>query len=334
MAESLAEPAPGRSRPARSRRALAIAVGTLVFLAVLALFAPQIAPFSPREQFGDGHLLPPLTKRQAMTLVSGQVEVATRIERVADGWRLTHRDRDRLVPAGRAGPDPEIGTVVFLLGTDHTGRDVFSRLLYGARLSLSIAVLAVVLMMTVGIAVGTAAALGGRLVDALLMRLVDGIFAFPIFFLLIALTAIFDPSITTLVLVLGLTSWMTTSRMVRAELMSLRDRDFVVAARGLGAGPLRIVFRHLLPHITTTVLIQATFAAGGVVVTEAALSFFDLGVQAPDASWGNLIQDGRAGMVDFWWIATFPALALAITVIALNVIGDALRDRLDPALAP
>lgn len=307
-----------------------LALGALAGLIVAAIFAPQLAPFSPREQLGDGHLLPPLSRRQAITLGNGQRQVATSIAAAQGLFTLEHRGRSHVLPRGRVGEDPKIETLTFILGTDRTGRDVLSRLLYGARLSLAIAGLAVVLMLTIGIVVGALAALGGRLVDAFLMRAVDGLLAFPLMFLLIALVAVFGRSLTTLVAVLGLTGWMTTSRMVRAELMSLRQRDFVVAARGLGAGPARVLLRHMLPHTMTTVIVQATFATASIVVSEAALSFFNLGVQPPLASWGNLIQDGRTGMIDTWWIATFPAAALALTVIGLNVLGDTLRDRLDP----
>jgi len=241
-----------------------------------------------------------------------------------------HRGERVEINAGFVANDRPGELVRFVLGTDGLGRDVLSRLLYGARLSFTIAGLALIMMMTAGLAVGASAAFGGRWVDGLLMRAVDGLLAFPVLFLVMALVAVFQRGIATLVLVLGLTGWMGISRLIRAELLSLRDRDFVLAVRGLGLGPLRILFRHMLPHALTPLVIQASFAVAGLISAEAALSFFGLGVQPPHASWGNLIQDGRLWMGTAWWISLFPALCLALTVIALNILGDALRDHIDP----
>jgi len=310
--------------------AAGLALAVLLLLVVGGALAPFLAPFPPDDALVDARLLPPLSRRWAVPLADHSQRVAAVLRPVGDGLMLEHRGVQIHLDAARLAGDQQPQRVLFLLGTDALGRDIFSRLLYGARLSFTIAGLAVVMMVVVGVAVGSAAAFGGHFVDALLMRTVDGFLSFPMLFLIIALVAMFEPTVATLVAVLGLTSWMGTSRLVRSELMSLAQRDFVLAARGLGAGPMRVLVRHMLPHALTPLVIQATFAIAALISTEAALSFLGLGVQPPKASWGNLIQDGRAWMVEGWWIATFPALCLAATVLSLNILGDRLRDRLDP----
>lgn len=314
------------------------ALGVLLVLVAGGVLAPVLAPHPPERQFEDGRLLPPLSSRLVVPMGADRARLRV-ADRVFDGDPASssngllifeHRGERVEIDAGFAAADRPAETVRFWLGTDALGRDVLSRLLYGARLSFSIAGLALIMMMTAGLVVGVSAAFGGRFVDGLLMRTVDGLLAFPMFFLVIALVAVFGRGMGTLVAVLGLTSWMGISRLIRAELLSLRDRDFVLAARGLGLGPLRVLFRHLLPHTLTPLVIQASFAVAGLIMAEAALSFFSLGVQPPQASWGNLIQDGRDWMGRAWWISLFPALCLALTVISLNVLGDALRDHLDP----
>jgi peptide/nickel transport system permease protein len=220
----------------------------------------------------------------------------------------------------------------FLLGTDHLGRDLWARLLYGGRISLLIGAVSVLLALTLGVAVGSAAALGGRVLDAVLMRLVDAFLAFPWIFLIITLSALFSPGLGPLVLILGGTGWMAISRLLRAEILGLKPREFVLAARALGQHPFAIYWRHLLPNAFTPVLIQATLLVGNVILAESSLSFLGLGVQPPMASWGNMVADGRSPSVLFsaWWIALFPGAAISLTVIAINLLGDGLRDVFDP----
>jgi peptide/nickel transport system permease protein len=230
--------------------------------------------------------------------------------------------RDRLLPPSPAHP----------LGTDQYARDVLSRLLYGARISLSIGLVAVGISASIGTVAGAAAGyLGGR-VDALLMRLVDLVLSFPRLVLLISLIAVFQPGILVVVAVLGLTLWPGTARLVRGEVLSLRERAFVEAARALGYSRRRIVLRHLVPNALAPVVVAATLGIGNTIVLEAGLSFLGLGVQPPTPSWGTLVADGRDHLLGAWWLATFPGLTIVLAVLAFNLVGDGLRDALDPRM--
>jgi len=218
------------------------------------------------------------------------------------------------------------------LGTDQFGRDVLSRLLYGARISLAIALTAIGISVTVGTLLGAIAGYFGGKVDAVIMRVIDLILSFPRLVLLILIVALAEPSLTLIILVLGLTHWPGTARLVRGEVLSLREREFIDAARALGFGPLRIIFRHLIPNVLAPVIVAATLGIGDTIVAEAGLSFLGLGVQPPTPSWGNMVADGRQNLIGAWWITTFPGLAIVLTVTAFNLIGDGLRDALDPRL--
>ena len=220
-------------------------------------------------------------------------------------------------------------------GTDAYGRDVLTRTLYGGRVSLAVALLATAVAASFGTVVGLVAGYTGGRLDALLMRGVDAALALPRLLLLIGILAVW-PELSTpvFVLVIGATAWFPLSRMVRARVRAERERDYVQAARALGAGHLRLMLRHLLPAAAGTVLVAATLLAGHVIVLEAGLGFLGLGVQPPAASWGNIAADGYAVVSSAWWVALFPGLAIAITVTALNLLGDVLRDAVDPRQLP
>jgi peptide/nickel transport system permease protein len=230
---------------------------------------------------------------------------------------------NRLAPPGSPGHP---------LGTDELGRDMLSRLLYGARISLAIGFVATAIAIVVGTLLGAVAGYLGGKIDSLIMRFTDVVLAFPRLVLLIMIVALFSPGITLIIVVLGLTQWPSTTRIVRGEVLSLREREYIQAARALGMGSSRIILRHLVPNVLAPVIVAATLGIGNTIVLEAGLSFLGLGVQPPTASWGNMVADGRQNLIGAWWVATFPGLAIVFTVLAFNLVGDGLRDALDPRL--
>jgi peptide/nickel transport system permease protein len=234
----------------------------------------------------------------------------------------------RLKPPGWSPP----GGRIYLLGTDHLGRDILSRLIFGARISLIIGLSAVTLAGTLGTLIGLVAGYRGGRVDDFCMRLTDTMLAMPFILLALAVIAVLGPSLRNIILVLGITSWVSYARVVRAEVLTLRTREFIAAAKALGGKASRIVFRHLLPNVLTPVIVIATLEVARMIILESALSFLGLGVQPPTPTWGGMLADGRAYLSTAWWLATFPGLSIMLTVLGINLLGDWLRDVLDPRL--
>jgi peptide/nickel transport system permease protein len=218
----------------------------------------------------------------------------------------------------------------YWLGNDAIGRDILSRLIYGTRIALIVGVGATVIAVTIGVTVGAVAGYFGGKVDFVLSRFVDALMAFPLLALLLTLSAVFGPSLRNVVLVIGFTIWASYARIVRAEVLSLRERDYVLAARTAGATDRRIIFRHIVPNALGPVIVLASLAIGGVIILESALSFLGLGINPPTASWGGMLADGRDHIRNYPHITISPGIAIMVTVLAFNLVGDGLRDALDP----
>jgi peptide/nickel transport system permease protein len=219
-----------------------------------------------------------------------------------------------------------------LLGTDELGRDVLSRIIYGARISLSVGFIAVGISVIIGVFLGALAGFYGRWIDSLIMRFVDIMFCFPSFFLILMIIAVLGPNIYNVMIIIGITSWPGIARLVRGEILSVKEREYVYAAKAIGASDLRIIFRHILPNALGPVLVTATLGIADAILVESGLSFLGLGVQPPMPSWGNILTSGKDYIESAWWLTLFPGLAILITILSYNLVGEGLREIIDPKL--
>ncbi len=223
-------------------------------------------------------------------------------------------------------------SVEHLFGTDQLGRDVCSRMIWGAGISLKVGFVATGIAILIGTILGAVAGYYGGWVDSVIMRFVDIMLCFPTFFLILAVIALLEPSIWNIMIIIGITGWMGITRLVRADFISLKERDFILAARAIGASDLRIIFGHMLPNAMASILVTATLGVAGAILTESALSFLGIGVQPPTPSWGNILTAGKDNIDIAWWLSLYPGLAILLTVLGYNLLGESIRDSLDPRL--
>ncbi|MBI2422577.1 MAG: ABC transporter permease [Candidatus Hydrogenedentes bacterium] len=300
----------------------------LLLLAALALAAPFLAGNIPMYMVKDGksYLLPNLFTYS--DLVSFRF----------DTWKPGPNDSAIRPPIPYPPDESDLDGALarpgaeHWLGTDDRGRDVLSRLIWGTRISMTIGFVAVGISVVIGVILGALAGFYGGRIDMVILRMIEVMLCFPTLILILALVAVLPPSIYNIMLALGLTRWPDVARLVRAEFFKLRESDFCIAARATGLSDLRIIFRHLLPNAMAPVWVNSTFGVAGAILIESALSFLGFGAPPPTASWGEILNQSK-NYVDFaWWLVTFPGLAIFITVTAFNLVGEGLRDAMDPRL--
>ncbi|CAM4384117.1 ABC transporter permease [Paenibacillus xylanexedens] len=245
---------------------------------------------------------------------------------------LTSHDPAAVNPLNRLKPPAwlEGGTAEYWLGTDNLGRDMWSRIVYGARVSLIVGMGAVIVSGIIGAILGLVSGFYGKWLDAVIMRVGDAFMAIPTILFMLVVMAIVGPGITTLIFVIGVTNWVPFTRVVRSEVLSIKERDFVQAARSIGAKNGRLILKHILPNILSSFIVICGMNVGTTIIMEASLSFLGLGIKPPDVSWGGMLSDGRQYVATSWWVATFPGLAITFTVLGVIFLGDWLRDVLDP----
>ena len=275
-----------------------------------------------------------MSRRRARpsVLAAAAVVAAVVLLTVCADWVAPARPNEQDITARLRPPAMAGGAWSRPLGTDELGRDVLSRLLHGGRVSLAVGLLAVAVSCPLGVVIGLASGFFGGWIDRMLMRLTDIQLAIPTILLAMALVTVLGPGVLNLIVVLSVTGWTIYARLVRGETLALRSREFVEATRAAGAGEARIMFRHVLPNVVSPAIVVATFAVGSMVVLEATLSFLGIGVPLRVVTWGSMLNGGRTYLKSAWWITAFPGLAIFVTVLAINALGDSMRDALDPRL--
>jgi peptide/nickel transport system permease protein len=277
------------------------------------------------ESFSQASILWKALKKSRLALV-GIVIIITLFTACFGAPLFTSYDPAKMSPRERLKPP----SIKHWLGTDSFGRDILTRILYGGRVSLSVGVAAVAILTTIGVLLGSIAGYYGGQTDNLIMRFVDVMLSIPQFFLLLTVVALFGPSLPNTMLVIGLTSWMGTARLVRGQFLYERSQDYVCAARSIGASDARIALRHILPNTIAVIIVYATLWIAFSIILESSLSYLGLGAQPPTPSWGNMLREGRRYMRNAWWLTVFPGMFIFITAMCFNMVGDGLRDTLDP----
>ena len=314
----------------------------LVVLVIPAVFAPLIAPHSPLEVDLNDRLLPPFW-------VGETVKYKTVVEKVNRENRLNEillKDAERRVKIGdgtitgggqivQVGDQLEIsfrkaGSTKYLLGTDKNGRDIFSRLIYGARLALVVSLLGIVVSGIIGSSLGIIAGYYGGILDSIIMRMVDVSLSISLVLIALVLAAVRGPSIDNVLIVICLFLWSRYARLIRGETLLLKSQDFIARAQVSGASDLRIMYKHIMPNLANTIIVLATLQIGFVIILEASLSFLGAGVPRPNPAWGLMVADGRELLSNAWWVSLVPTVAIVLTVLSINLLGDWVRDRLDP----
>ena len=318
------------ARQFRKSRLAVAGMVLLVFLGVVALAAPFLAGDRPiyMVEEGKGYLFPNLFDYEGLVHLQGSYHDWEPAEGTLAIRPLIPFAPERSNLRGRLkAPSEE-----HLLGTDDRGRDVMSRMIWGTRISMSIGFLAVGIAVTIGIVIGSVAGYYGGWVDMVMLRIIEVMKCFPTFILILSLIAFLPQSIWNIMIILGLTMWTGVARLVRGEFLKVRDSDYATAARATGLSDMRVIFRHLLPNALAPVLVSATFGIAGAILTETALSFLGFGVPPPTASWGEILSQSKRYVDSAWWLVTFPGLAIFVTVTAFNLVGEGLRDAMDPRL--
>jgi len=314
----------------------------LVVLVIPAVFAPLIAPHNPLEGDLNDRLLPPFW-------VGETVKYKTVVEKVNRENRLNEillKDAERRVKIGdgtitgggqivQVGDQLEIsfrkaGSTKYLLGTDKNGMDIFSRLIYGARLALVVSLLGIVVSGIIGSSLGIIAGYYGGILDSIIMRMVDVSLSISLVLIALVLAAVRGPSIDNVLIVICLFLWSRYARLIRGETLLLKSQDFIARAQVSGASDLRIMYKHIMPNLANTIIVLATLQIGFVIILEASLSFLGAGVPRPNPAWGLMVADGRELLSNAWWVSLVPTVAIVLTVLSINLLGDWVRDRLDP----